>query len=77
MKNSKKCPKCNGDNILIAPGWVGSHKSGQYIRMPGFHLLSADIKIDRYVCGTCGYVEEWVPNADDLQKLREKLGPRQ
>jgi hypothetical protein len=28
------------------------------------------------VCGLCGYIEEWVPDADDLQKLREKLGPR-
>jgi ribosomal protein S27AE len=76
MKDSKKCPKCGGDDILIVPGWVGSHKSGQFIRMPGFHLISANIKVDRYVCGRCGYIEEWVPDSDDLQKLRQKLGSR-
>lgn len=74
MKNSMKCPKCDNLNIIVAPGWTGSNKSGQYIRMPGFHLVSANIKIDRHICSNCGYIEEWVPSEKDLEKINEKMG---
>ena len=73
MKHSKQCPKCRSMTILVAPGWTGSHDSGQFIRLPGFHLVSASVKFDRYICGKCGYIEEWVPSDKELEKLNKSL----
>ena len=57
---------------MLVPGWVGSHKSGQYMRLPGFHLFSADVKVDRYVCAGCGFIEEWVQNPKDMARMIKK-----
>jgi len=73
MKRSKRCPKCNNSTIFVAPGWTGSHNSGQYIRLPGFHLVSASVKFDKYICGECGYVEEWIPSGKELERIKQNL----
>ncbi len=69
MKNSRICPKCGCTDIIIVPGNVDSFKRGNNI-MTGFTVLSA-VFVHRYVCGSCGYSEEWISERD-LQTLKKK-----
>ena len=45
--------------------------------MSGFHLLSANIKFNRYVCENCGYIEEWVADPKELETLKKKMGSKE
>ena len=77
MYKTRSCPKCRSQKIMTLPGWTGSHGSGQYLRMYGFHLLSANIKFNRYVCENCGYIEEWVADPKELETLKKKMGSKE
>ena len=68
MKNQKVCPKCGGSDILIIDGYVGAHGAGNNI-MLGVSIFSA-IDVDRYICCSCGYTEEWV-NMGDIEAIRK------
>lgn len=68
MKNTRTCPKCGGHDIAIVDGYAGPYGSGNNI-MTGGTIFSA-VKIDRYICGFCGYTEEWI-NQDGLKKLAQ------
>ena len=37
--------------------------------------LAGRIPVIRYVCLSCGYVENWVENPEQLEKLRRSFGP--
>lgn len=69
MKNTRCCPKCGGFDILLVPGYSGAYGSGNNIPT-GFTIFSA-VKVDRYVCGNCGYSEEWI-RKEDIPSLRRK-----
>lgn len=68
MKNQKVCPKCGGTDILIVDGSVGGYGTGNNI-MLGASIFSA-IDVDRYICCSCGYTEEWV-NMEDMEKIKK------
>lgn len=70
MKIKQECPKCNSENIIRIPGEVGPYGSGNNITV-GATILSA-IKVTRYLCGNCGYTEEWIDNKQDIEKLTKK-----
>ena len=72
MKTTGKCPKCASSNILKVPGQAGGFGAGNNI--PVGRTIFSSVKVTRYLCGQCGYSEEWVEQASDLQKLREKYG---
>ena len=60
MKKTKRCPKCGSGRILKLNGddwqpWRRGIFTGRTI----FSALPVDV----YVCGDCGYMEEWVPKA--------------
>ena len=69
MKNSRRCPKCNGTDILLVPGKAGPYESGNNI-MTGMTIFSA-VMVDRYVCCKCGYSEEWI-RREDIERLKAK-----
>ena len=69
MKNSHRCPKCNGNDILVVPGKAGAYGSGNNIQM-GMTIFSA-VMVDRYVCCKCGYSEEWI-RREDIDNLKAK-----
>lgn len=71
MKNNI-CPKCNSNDILKIPGSVGAHGSGNNILL-GMTIFSA-VKVTRYVCGRCGFSEEWIDDQAGLDKLKQKFG---
>ncbi len=68
MKNTHRCPKCNGVNIMIFDGYVGAYGSGPHL-MAGATTLSA-VRKDNYVCCDCGYTEEWIP-LEDIPKVQK------
>jgi predicted nucleic-acid-binding Zn-ribbon protein len=70
MKTSSKCTKCGASGILRIPGQAGAFGSGNNI--PAGSTIFSSVKVTRYICDQCGYSEEWVESASDLQKLREK-----
>lgn len=70
MKNSHKCPKCGGTDLLKIPGKAGPYGAGNNIQV-GMTYFSA-VLVDRYVCCSCGYSEEWI-NRGDIEKLKDKF----
>lgn len=70
MKTTGKCTKCGSSGILRIPGQAGAFGSGNNI--PVGKTIFSSVKVTRHVCDRCGYSEEWVESASDLQKLREK-----
>ena len=68
MKNSNSCPKCRSNDIIKIPGKAGAYGSGNNI-MTGMSIFSA-VLVDRYVCGQCGFSEEWI-DTTDLPKLKK------
>ncbi|MBD5081386.1 MAG: hypothetical protein HDT44_06430 [Ruminococcaceae bacterium] len=68
MKNNKTCPKCGGLDIIIVDGYVGAYGSGNNI-MTGATVFSA-VKVDRYICCSCGFTEEWI-NTGDIEKVKK------
>ncbi len=70
MKNTGICPKCNGNDILKIKGKAGAYGSGNNIQV-GLTIFSA-VLVDRYVCCSCGYSEEWI-NKEDIQTLKDRF----
>jgi hypothetical protein len=70
MKMTGKCTKCHSSGILRIPGQTGAFGSGNNI--PVGKTIFSSVRVTRYVCGHCGYSEEWVESTSDLEKLREK-----
>ena len=68
MKNQRICPKCNGSDIVIVDGYCGSYGTGNNI-MTGATIFSG-VKVNRYICCSCGYTEEWI-NREDIGKVKE------
>ena len=68
MKNTKQCPKCGSGDILIVDGFAGPHGSGNNV-MLGISILSA-VNVNRYICCSCGFTEEWI-NKEDLPKVKQ------
>lgn len=69
MKNTKKCPKCGGTDILRVAGSAGAYGTGNNIQT-GLSNFSA-VKVHRYVCCGCGYSEEWI-DKEDIPRLVKK-----
>ncbi|MGM9642123.1 MAG: hypothetical protein ACI3XI_02825 [Eubacteriales bacterium] len=69
VKNAHYCPKCASTDILIVPGTAGAYGMGNNIQT-GLTNLSA-VPVNRYVCCSCGYSEEWI-DKEDIPKLKKK-----
>lgn len=69
MKNTGLCPKCGSKDLLLVPGKAGAYGSGNNIMIG--HSIFSEVLVNRYVCCTCGFTEEWV-DLEDIPKLKEK-----
>ena len=49
-------------------GRMGGH-SGHNDIAAGFF---STVKVTRYLCGSCGFSEEWIDAPEDLEKLKDK-----
>ena len=66
MKNARICPKCQSDDIVRIDGYAGAYGSGNNV-MVGASIFSA-VNVNRYICCSCGYTEEWI-DKEDIQKV--------
>lgn len=67
MKTDRICVKCGSDDLLRVPGLSQSEH----------HLVTGEktlhpLRVAKFVCGKCGFIEEWVDSRDDLDKLRQE-----
>jgi len=69
MKYTKRCPKCNSNDIYRVEAVVGQTYGAGNIIPTG---LIGTIKVNRYVCGQCGHCEEWI-DQNELNTLRKKF----
>jgi predicted RNA-binding Zn-ribbon protein involved in translation (DUF1610 family) len=72
MKNTHTCPKCNSQEIMRIEGRSGGYGGGNDIRAGSTSFRT--VKVTRYLCGSCGFSEEWIDAPEDLHKLKEKYG---
>ena len=72
MKNTHTCPKCNSREIMRIEGRMGGYSGGNDIPAGSFSFRT--VKVTRYLCGSCGFSEEWIDAPEDLHKLKEKYG---
>lgn len=73
MKSTGRCPKCGGAGALRIPDAPSRHASGNNIYLSTL-TLAKKVPVIRYVCPSCGYTENWVEGAGDLEKLRRRFG---
>lgn len=67
MKNKNKCKKCSCEDIIRVPGQIGIYGAGNNISVGLTY-----IKVTRYICSQCGFVEEWIDSKEDLLKVEKK-----
>lgn len=74
MKHSQTCPKCQAQEIIHIPG--KSQKSGYDVgRSIRFGRTNANVAmVDAYICGSCGYMEDWAASTEELEKIKNKFG---
>ncbi len=73
MKSSHKCPKCQSTDIVRVPGKRAPGGAGNLIQV-GWYLFST-VKPVRYVCATCGFMEEWLDSAEDIGRVSAYYRP--
>lgn len=71
MKHSHHCIKCNSSEILKIHGST-AWGNQNYIYSGGLK----PVLVTRYLCGECGYSEEWVDDPKGLVKLQKKYGDK-
>lgn len=67
MKNTRSCPKCQSNDIVRIEGKAGSYGSNIPI---GMSKLA--VTVTRFLCLSCGFLEEWIESKEDLEKIRSK-----
>ena len=70
MKHTKLCPKCGSAALIIVDGYAGCYGAGNNI-MTGMTVFSA-VPVDRYICMSCGFTEEWV-RKEDIPKILQGI----
>ena len=70
MKQSKRCPKCGGTDILRIEGKCGAYGVGNNI--PTGSIFLNAVLVHRYLCCDCGYSEEWI-DKEDIPTLVKKF----
>ena len=74
MKNSSICPKCQSTNVIRIDGHVGAYGTGNNV-MTGRTIFSA-VYVNRYICCSCGFSEEWIDEKDIENIVNSKRAKR-
>jgi hypothetical protein len=62
------CGKCQSGHLLEVAATPGQH----FGIVIGLRLMRT-VRVTKYVCTDCGYIEEWVNNKEDLVRLQRQL----
>lgn len=69
MKNTKKCTKCNSENIVRIPG---SNAIGVGNSIMVGRTVGSAVNVTRYLCCECGFLEEWIDSREDIESIIKK-----
>ena len=69
MKNTNLCPKCNSEDITRIKGQTRGFGAGSNIPV-GITIASA-VRVTRYMCGSCGFIESWVDKPGNIAKVKK------
>ena len=73
MKNSGRCPQVRFDGYCPCSDNPRRYTSGNNIYTTSMTLIGK-IPVIRYVCCRCGYVENWVEKAGELDTIKRSFG---
>ena len=73
MKTTQTCPKCQSKDVMRIPGSIGGYGAGNNIPL-GRTIFGGFVKVTRFLCGACGFSEEWIDDAADLARVKAKFG---
>lgn len=73
-KEAKRCSNCDSDDVLFVEAVRGGYGSGNVIPLFGL-LIFGSVKVDRFICMTCGFCEEWISSPADCEAIRRAYGP--
>ena len=73
MPQFKDMPQMPVDRYHRVPGEARVYGAGNNIVVSG-SILFKFVLVMRYVCGSCGFSEEWIDTAEDIAKVRKKYG---
>lgn len=68
-----RCAKCKSDDLLFLEAVRGGYGSGNVIPLVGF-MVGSSVQVDRFICTSCGFCEEWISSAADRETLRRVYG---
>jgi len=69
MKNTKRCPKCQSSDIILVAGKRDAGGAGNLIRVSRWNAFAA-VKPTLHVCGSCGYMENWLVAPEDIARVK-------
>lgn len=69
MKETQVCPKCGSRDVIRIPD-NGRYANGNNIYVSAALVLRGRVPVIRFVCCRCGYTEEWIESAADLNRLK-------
>ena len=70
MKNHHSCPKGGSTEVIRLHSTAGISATYWDDILPGPGI--SRVPVTRHVCLQCGFVEYWVDDSADLEKLRQK-----
>jgi predicted RNA-binding Zn-ribbon protein involved in translation (DUF1610 family) len=67
MKITHTCPKCQSSEIVKIPN---GNDAVNTIQLSGGWIPKV-VNVTRYMCASCGFVEEWVEAPEDIQSIKD------
>lgn len=64
------CPKCGSTDVRVGHAIQGTYGIG----LIPINMFTR-VKVDRYVCMYCGYIESYIADQEDLRKVAENWTP--
>ncbi len=71
MKNTNTCPKCPSTDIILIPAQPNNSHSN-YIAIGMWAWQT--VPVTRFLCGNCGFSEEWIVGKNWIEQLRKRFG---
>jgi len=68
LKISGKCPKCGSSDLF-------SSLARQEASVVAGMTIFSSIRVTRFVCTACGFIEEWIEGEENLSRLHSKVRP--
>lgn len=69
--DGKGCSKCGKREFLFYPGYYGTYGGGSHLSFGD--KTEHSVPVSRYVCSSCGHIEQWVDDPMALKHLKAMI----